>query len=89
MTVPPEVVDQYLVAVTDRNRVAAVALAVGLADEGVRFEELCTELVSAAQIEVGNRWHRNEFSVADEHAATAVSDTVGRQRSTVLRHCSD
>jgi methanogenic corrinoid protein MtbC1 len=76
MTLPPGVVDQYFAAVTHGNTAAAVGLAVGLADEGFRLEELCTELVSHAQIEVGNRWHRNDFSVADEHAATAVSDTV-------------
>ncbi len=33
-------------------------------------------VLAPAQIEVGRRWHANEWTVAQEHAATAVTDAV-------------
>jgi methanogenic corrinoid protein MtbC1 len=33
-------------------------------------------LLAPAQAEVGRRWEANQWSVADEHAATAISDAV-------------
>lgn len=59
-----------------RRSSAAVARAVTLADAGVSLDDLLSNLVGAAQIEIGERWHRDECGVADEHAATAISDTV-------------
>lgn len=54
----------------------ALALALGLADDGVPAAHLLTDLIGPAQVEVGERWYRNEYSIADEHAATSVTDTL-------------
>ncbi len=55
---------------------SARALALGLLDEGVSVADVLREVVARAQVDVGERWHRSEYSVADEHAATAISDAV-------------
>ena len=39
-------------------------------------------LLGSAQAEVGRRWEANQWSVADEHAATAISEIfMGRTKS--------
>lgn len=55
---------------------AALAMTAALADEGVPLADILTGLVGPAQAEIGERWYRNDYSVADEHAATSVADTV-------------
>ena len=43
---------------------------------GVPAERVLLDLVAPAQAEVGERWARNEWSVAQEHAATHISERV-------------
>lgn len=52
---------------------AAVELAVRLLDDGVDAEAVLLDLVAPAQVRVGERWAADEWSVAQEHAATHVS----------------
>ncbi len=54
------------------DRRAAASMAVQLLDEGITVEDLIGELLVPAQQEIGERWHRNLATVADEHLATAV-----------------
>lgn len=68
--------DRFLSHLLARDTRAAIDLALALADDGVPLAVLLTEMVGPAQAEVGERWHRNLISVADEHAATAVADAV-------------
>jgi methanogenic corrinoid protein MtbC1 len=51
-------------------------LALQLLDGGLGIGEVLTKVIAPAQAEVGERWLRDEASVADEHAATAVAETV-------------
>lgn len=76
MTVTAADVAGFLASLEARDTGDATALALRLADDGAPVPEVLVDLVGAAQIEVGERWQRNEYSIADEHAATAISDIV-------------
>lgn len=54
----------------------AFALLDELLDQGWSATRVLAEAVVPAQEEVGVRWHRNEWSVAKEHTATAVVDAL-------------
>ena len=47
-----------------------------LAGAGTAADELIVDLLAPAEREVGARWARREWSVAQEHAATAVVDAA-------------
>ena len=47
----------------------------GLAETGATPEELILELLAPAEHEVGLRWQRREWNVAQEHAATAIVES--------------
>ncbi|WP_330441078.1 cobalamin-dependent protein [Micromonospora sp. NBC_00821] len=66
----------YLGHLADADEYAATDLAIGLLDAGVPAERVLLDLVAPAQAEVGERWARNEWSVAQEHAATHISEQV-------------
>ncbi|PWU45803.1 cobalamin-binding protein [Micromonospora globispora] len=66
----------YLESLEDADEYAAVEVAVGLLDGGIPAERVLLDLVAPAQAEVGERWARNEWSVAQEHAATHISERV-------------
>lgn len=76
MTVSAERVDAFTAYLLRRDHRGATALALALADSGVPVSELLVELVGAAQARVGDAWQRDEATVADEHAATVISDAV-------------
>lgn len=76
MIVRPSDVEEFTTHVLGRDRDAAVGQALRLLDQGVPATEILIHLVGGAQLEVGERWHANRISVADEHAATAVADSV-------------
>ncbi|MET7670372.1 cobalamin B12-binding domain-containing protein [Micromonospora luteifusca] len=66
----------YLDCLADADEYAAIDMAIGLLDAGVPAERVLLDLVAPAQAEVGERWARNEWSVAQEHAATHISEQV-------------
>nr|WP_205808728.1 cobalamin B12-binding domain-containing protein [Micromonospora sp. HNM0581] len=55
---------------------SAIEVAHRLLDGGVAADRVLLDLVAPAQAEVGERWARNEWSVAQEHAATHISERV-------------
>ena len=59
-----------------RDARGAAQLLTGLVSAGIAVERVLNEVIGPAQVEIGERWHRNEISVADEHGATAVVDSV-------------
>ena len=69
----------YWSAVSAGDGRSALAVALAARDRGVRLEDVLTGLVLAAQLRVGELWAGNEWSVAGEHAATAVSEVVVRR----------
>lgn len=63
----------YTAALADRDAGAATDVVTGLLAAGVAPVQILTDLVAVAQREVGGRWQRGEWSVAEEHAATAIA----------------
>jgi methanogenic corrinoid protein MtbC1 len=70
---------RYWDAVAAADERAALAGALAARDRGVPLEEVLTGLVVASQLRVGELWADNAWSVAREHAATAVSEAVVRR----------
>ncbi|MFG2054721.1 B12-binding domain-containing protein [Micromonospora sp. NPDC048930] len=66
----------YLECLAEADEYAAVEVAIGLLEAGVPAERVLLDLVAPAQAEVGERWARNDWSVAQEHAATHISERV-------------
>ncbi|MCX5064638.1 cobalamin-dependent protein [Micromonospora lupini] len=75
-TGPTDAYPGYLACLADADEYAAIDVALGLLDAGVPPERVLLDLVAPAQAEVGERWARNEWSVAQEHAATHISERV-------------
>lgn len=66
-------VEEFLVeAVAGRGR-EGVRLTLDQLDNGTPANKVIVDLLAVAQREVGEHWQRNEWSVADEHLATAVA----------------
>ncbi|MGD9703372.1 MAG: cobalamin-dependent protein [Acidimicrobiia bacterium] len=70
---PSDVVDLYLESALRGERRQAIRVALDLFEHGVSAEQIVVGLLAAAQREVGERWHRNELTIADEHIATGVA----------------
>lgn len=68
----------YQRSLADRNRAGATDIVTGLLADGVDPVTVLTEVVAAAQRDVGLRWQRGEWTVADEHACTAISVAATR-----------
>ncbi|MEE6262721.1 cobalamin B12-binding domain-containing protein [Plantactinospora sonchi] len=76
----------YLRCLDEADENAAIDLALDLLDNGVAPEDVLLSLVAPAQAQVGEWWQRNEWSVAQEHAATHISErVVAAVASTVRR----
>jgi len=74
--IPAAEVERFLDHLARRDRRSAARQALGLLEAGASVQELVQGLLAPAQVEVGRRWAANQWSVADEHAATAISDAV-------------
>jgi diguanylate cyclase (GGDEF)-like protein len=66
-------VEPYLFDAVAGRRQPAVGLTLDLLDSRVSRERIVGELLAVAQREVGDRWHRNQLTSADEHLATGVA----------------
>lgn len=72
----PDVLPRFLGLVSVADTAGARALVSRLVRAGVAPDALVERVLAPAQREVGDRWYRAEWSVADEHAATAVTDAA-------------
>jgi diguanylate cyclase (GGDEF)-like protein len=70
---PSQIVDRYVEDAVSGERRAAIRTTLDMFDRGVAQHRVIVELLAAGQREVGERWHRNQLTVADEHIATGVS----------------
>jgi methanogenic corrinoid protein MtbC1 len=71
--VRPSDVDEYLEAAYSGESDRARRITLQLLDQGVPFEEVVTDLLATAQVRVGEKWMRDEWSVADEHLVSAAT----------------
>ncbi|AKK30420.1 twin-arginine translocation pathway signal protein [Mycobacterium sp. EPa45] len=68
----------YQDALANRNRAQATGIVTQLLNDGVDPVEVLTDVIAASQRDVGMRWQRGEWTVADEHACTAISVAATR-----------
>jgi methylmalonyl-CoA mutase cobalamin-binding domain/chain len=66
----------YRDALRDGDARSALRVVDDLIDSGVSFDELCEEVLRPALYEIGDLWENGSISVADEHLAAAISETV-------------
>lgn len=64
---------RYEQGVADGDRLAIVALIEDLLGHGTDPLDILIDVIAAAQFSIGERWQRGEWSVAQEHAATAMA----------------
>jgi len=73
---PTLMVDEFLAHALAGDTRLAVGIAMGLVDEGFSADTIIAELLAPAQHQIGERWQRNELSIADEHLATGITDSA-------------
>ena len=66
--------DRYFEALLAADRRAGLAVISDLLDRGAAPEAVLFDVVSACQARVGSCWQSGRLSVAQEHAATAISN---------------
>jgi methanogenic corrinoid protein MtbC1 len=68
--------EEYLTAVSRGDRTAALEVVRRLQDAGASALEIMRDVIAPTQTRVGELWAADAWSVAQEHAATAVSEAV-------------
>jgi methanogenic corrinoid protein MtbC1 len=66
--------EHYLRLVGDGDEYGAVDVVTELLDVGVPPQRIMTEVIARTQARVGELWAANEWTIAREHAATAISE---------------
>ncbi|MFE5511689.1 B12-binding domain-containing protein [Streptomyces sp. NPDC056529] len=72
----PELSERLWTAVIGRDEQTAMRLVTAAADAGADTEALLLDVVAGVQHRVGTEWAADRISVADEHAASAITDRV-------------
>lgn len=67
---------RYLDDLLSGNRAACTDVVQGLVDRGVSIRRIYLELFQRSLYEVGSLWERNRISVAVEHLATAITESL-------------
>ena len=67
---------RYLVCLESNDLRAGSAFAEDLVSEGNPLSQVIDEVLRPAQVDVGRRWQANEVTVADEHAASAITEAA-------------
>jgi methanogenic corrinoid protein MtbC1 len=75
-TVHPWLHDRYFDALVRCDPAAATDLVMDLVENGASLSEIVQDVVAPAQVHVGELWERGEWSVAQEHTATAVTEAA-------------
>ncbi len=70
----PQSADLFLQLVGDGDEYGAVEVVNDLLDDGVPPQRIMIDLIARTQGRVGELWAANQWSVAREHAATAISE---------------
>lgn len=68
--------DAYVATLHPPDLTAARHLATKSLDDGIAAVTFIDEIIGPAQEEVGRRWQDGQWTVAQEHAATAIADSV-------------
>jgi MerR family transcriptional regulator, light-induced transcriptional regulator len=68
--------DRYFDALVRSDPAAATDVVLDLLESGASLSEIVEDVIAPAQVLVGELWERGEWSVAQEHAATAVTEAA-------------
>lgn len=68
--------DRLWAAVTGRDEHRAAEMVFGALADGVDAERVLLELIAPVQARVGTEWAANRLSVAQEHAASAITERI-------------
>lgn len=71
-----KIYDQYFKALLNGDRQTCVRIVQSLIDKGIDIKVLYRNLFESSLYEVGNLWERNKISVAKEHLATAITESL-------------
>lgn len=71
--VVPRDVEEYLDVAEAGDSRAGVRVTLGVLDRGAPYDDVIVDLLAAAQRESGERWMRTQWSVADEHLVSGVT----------------
>jgi methanogenic corrinoid protein MtbC1 len=71
--------DDYVAALRDGDRRCALTIARTALNDGVDIRDLYMEVFQPAMHEIGRLWEVNELTVAQEHLATAITQSVMAQ----------
>lgn len=74
--IPRTALDAYVDALLSGDRVAALQTVAALREQGFDVARIVTELIAPAQRSIGSAWQTTSISVAAEHQATAITETV-------------
>ena len=73
---PERVALRYIQAVIAGNAVAGMAIVLDAVDDGLSVTDAMLRVLLPAQREVGQLWHMNEISVAEEHMVTMTTQRL-------------
>ncbi len=76
ITVDESPLQRYLGALDTADVDTGITLVTSQLDSGRSSDDVLHEILRPAQVEVGRRWWTGQWSVADEHAATVVTEAA-------------
>jgi len=68
--------ETYFRSVRSVDAASATDFVLEMFDEGTPVQQITGEVLGPAQVRVGELWQQGDWSVADEHAATAVTEAA-------------
>jgi methanogenic corrinoid protein MtbC1 len=81
-----ELQERYVDALVDGDPAAAAALLHAATADGVDVRTLYLQVLQPALYEIGRRWERAEISIAQEHLATATTQSLMARLAERLQH---
>jgi methanogenic corrinoid protein MtbC1 len=74
-----QIYDEYVAALRDGDRRRSLNIARAALDAGVDIRDLYMDVFQPSMHEIGRLWETNEITVAQEHLATAITQSVMAQ----------
>lgn len=71
-----EIYDKYLISLLAGKRLECFTIIQNLLDRNIEITDLHENLIKRSMYEVGDLWELNKITVANEHLATAISETL-------------
>ena len=74
--IPSTTFDSYVSNLINGNKSHCLSIVVSLIDKGVPISDIYTHLFQRSLYKVGRLWEENKISVAVEHVATSITETL-------------